>query len=117
MLTSMNTSDDPSQNNYVREAPLLIVEVLSSHTRRQDKTEKRTEYLSLPSLQEYVLIEQDIVEIEVQRRREAWRSSYYYLGQALVLESIGLELPVAAIYEKVENNDMQAHLARQNRED
>lgn len=50
-------NDDPSQDAYVRESPILIVEVLSGSTHRKDKTEKRAEYLALPSLLEYVLIE------------------------------------------------------------
>ncbi len=103
--------NDPSSDTYVRENPILIVEVLSSSTHRKDKTEKRTEYLALPSLLEYVLIEQDIAEVVVQRRSEAWRSSYYYPGSEVTLESIGLTIPVEAIYERVENGDMQTFRA------
>lgn len=99
--------DDPSTDDYVRERPLLIVEVLSSSTHRKDKTEKRAEYLALPSVQEYVMIAQDIAEIVVQRRSEAWRSTYYYPGDQLTLESIGLTLAVEAIYERVDNADMR----------
>jgi len=32
------------------------IEILSKSTRKKDKGEKRKEYLSLPSLEEYVLI-------------------------------------------------------------
>lgn len=99
-------NDDPSPDAYVRECPILLVEVLSANTHRKDKTEKRAEYLALPSLLEYVLIEQDIAEVVVQRRSESWRSTYYYPGQRLTLESIGLGLAVEAIYERVENKDM-----------
>lgn len=103
--------DDPSQDAYVRESPLLIVEVLSGSTHRKDKTEKRAEYLALPSLLEYVLIEQDMAEVVVQRRSEAWRSSYYYPGSSVTLESIGLTLAVEAIYERVDNADMRVFWA------
>lgn len=105
--------DDPSQDTYVRESPILIVEVLSGSTHRKDKTEKRAEYLALPSLLEYVLIEQDIAEVVVQRRNEGWRSSYHYPGSEVTLESIGLTLAVEAIYERVENADMRAFRAEQ----
>lgn len=103
--------DDPSQDTYVRESPILIVEVLSGSTHRKDKTEKRAEYLALPSLLEYVLIEQDIAEVVVQRRSEAWRSTYYYPGSTVTLESIGLTVPVEAIYERVDNADMRVFWA------
>ena len=108
--------DDPSQDAYVRESPLLIVEVLSGSTHRKDKTEKRAEYLALPSLLEYVLIEQDMAEVVVQRRSEAWRSSYYYPGSSVTLESIGLTLAVEAIYERVDNADMRVFWAEVNAE-
>jgi len=100
-------NDDASNDDYVRENPILIVEVLSSSTHRNDKTEKRAEYLALPSLLEYVLVEQTIAEVVVQRRSEAWRSSYYYPGSEVTLESIGLTLAVESIYERVDNEDMR----------
>jgi len=57
---------------YYTESPLIIVEVLSKSTRRTDETIKRINYLNIPDLQEYVLIEQDFVDIEVVRRSEGW---------------------------------------------
>ena len=50
---------------YYTESPVIIVEVLSKSTRRIDETTKRFSYMNIPGLQEYVLIEQDIVDIEV----------------------------------------------------
>ena len=89
---------------------MLLVEVLSRSTRQTDKGSKLTEYLALDSLQEYVLIEQDFVEIQVLRRRNNWRMESYYLGQAITLESVGTELTVEAIYHKVNNGDVKAWL-------
>lgn len=105
---------DHSDDNYVRENPVLIVEVISESTRRKDKTEKRLEYLALPSLLEYVLIEQDIAEVTVYRRNASWQPSYYYLGQEVLLESIGVTVLVEGIYERVENGDMARWLAAKN---
>ena len=93
--------------------PVLLVEVLSRSTRHTDKGSKLTEYLALDSLQEYVLIEQDFVEIQVLRRRNNWRMESYYLGQAITLESVGTELTVEAIYHKVNNGDVKAWLTQQ----
>lgn len=97
---------DSSQNEYVRECPLLIVEVISESTRRTDKTDKRLEYIALSSLLEYVLVEQDIAEVTVYRRSAGWQPSYYYLGEEVFLESVGALLLVEDIYERVENGDL-----------
>lgn len=105
--------DDPSDDEYVNESPVLIVEVLSRSTRRFDKTEKRAEYLALPSLQEYVLVEQDFAEVEVQRRSNHWRSESYYLGQDIHFESVAVSVSVEAIYQRVDNKDVEAFLLAQ----
>lgn len=47
--------DDP--NDYYKEKPCVIVEVLSASTNRTDKNEKRHAYLALPSLQLYLLVD------------------------------------------------------------
>jgi hypothetical protein len=60
----------------------------------------------MPSLQEYMLIEQDTVEVEVFRRSDSCRPSYYYWGDMVVLESVGLSLSVESIYERVRNEDV-----------
>ncbi|WP_020396946.1 Uma2 family endonuclease [Thiolinea disciformis] len=99
-------NDDPSQDAYVRERPILVVEVISESTRRTDKTDKRLEYIALPSLLEYVLIEQDIAEVTVYRRSAGWQPSYYYLGQEVTFESIHTTLKVEGIYERVENGEL-----------
>ncbi|MCK5917242.1 MAG: Uma2 family endonuclease [Cocleimonas sp.] len=102
--------NDSSDDDYIRKNPLIIIEVLSKSTRKKDKVEKRQEYLALPSLQEYVLIEQNFTEIDVQRRSESWRSSYYYLGDEITFESVDVTLSVEDIYQRVENKDMQDFL-------
>ena len=97
---------------YYTESPLIIVEVLSKSTRRIDETIKRTEYLNIPSLQEYVLIEQDIVDVEVVRRSEGWQSKHYFLGDELRFESIDLTLSVEDIYLRVHNEDVLEFLRK-----
>lgn len=99
-------NNDPSQDDYVRERPILVVEVISESTRRTDKIDKRLEYIALPSLLEYVLVEQDIAEVTVYRRSAGWQPSYYYLGQAVTLESINVTLHVEDIYARVENGEL-----------
>ena len=97
---------------YYTETPAIIIEVLSKSTRRMDETSKRFAYINIPSLQEYVLIEQDIVDIEVIRRSEGWISKHYYLGDEVTFESIDLSLSVEEIYQRVNNEDMLEFLAQ-----
>ena len=102
--------NDSSEDDYIRKNPLIIIEVLSKTTRKKDKVEKRKEYLALSSLQEYILIEQDFAEIDVQQRSENWRSSYYYLGDQITLKSVDITLSVEDIYQRIDNSDMQDFL-------
>lgn len=95
------------------ESPRLIVEVLSDSTRKFDKDLKRKIYQTIPTLEEYVLIEQDHVEIEISRKSADWHSSYYFLDDDVTFESIGLTLPVLELYSRVENKELQAFLAKQ----
>ena len=99
--------DDDNTDEYYTQSPRLIVEVLSNATRKLDNTLKRQAYQNLPSLEEYVLIEQNFVEIEVSRRAEHWQPCFYYLDDTLHLSSIDLNLPVVEIYQRVDNEEMR----------
>jgi Uma2 family endonuclease len=90
------------------ESPRIIVEVLSNSTRKYDRTLKRACYQNIPSLEEYVLIEQDRVEIEVCRKSEGWQSMFYYIDDEITFTSIDLTFPVLEIYSRVENDEMRA---------
>lgn len=94
-------------NDFFTQNPLLIVEVLSSSTQRTDRTLKRLAYQSLPSLQEYILIEQDFVDVEVSRRSANWDSHHYFLGDAVRFESLDFILPVTEIYRRVDNEELR----------
>ncbi|WP_394753241.1 Uma2 family endonuclease [Crenothrix sp.] len=93
-------------HNYYKNAPVIIVEVLSKSTRRFDKTNKRLQYQQIPSLEEYVLIEQDSAEIEVFSRQNHWQSAYYYLGDEITFTSLGVTVRVEDIYYQVNNEDV-----------
>jgi len=106
---AMVVCDDPQPHAYYTESPVLVVEVLSKSTRKLDETTKRRVYQSIPSLQEYVLIEQDIVDVEVCRRSEGWQPNHFFMGDDLTLESIGLTFNVNDIYLRVENEDVRSY--------
>lgn len=110
---SMVVCDEIEPHQYYSETPVLIVEVLSKSTRRIDETVKRRVYQSIPTLQEYVLIEQDIVDVEVCRRSEGWVSNHYFLGDQAWFESVDLTLDVAEIYARVDNDDVKTFIAEQ----
>ena len=92
-------------------APIIIVEVLSRSTRKTDTTTKLIRYINLPSLQEYVLIEPDIVSVQVLRRSKNWLPDYFFLGDEVTFESIGLTLPVEDLYDRVDNADINEYKA------
>ena len=105
-------SCEQEESEYYRNAPLLIVEVVSQSTRKKDNTIKRLSYQNIPSLEEYVLIEQNFVDIEMCRRKNHWRPEHYYLGDTVHFSSIDLTLSVEDIYARVMNDDMRAHRER-----
>lgn len=107
VLVSCNNDDGKT---HFTESPRIIVEVLSNSTRKFDKNLKRQIYQSIPSLEEYVLIEQDRVEITVFRKSVNWQPTYYFIEDEITFESIGLTLPVLEIYERVDNQEMQNFL-------
>ncbi|MBU2568763.1 MAG: Uma2 family endonuclease [Gammaproteobacteria bacterium] len=98
------------ESDYYKTQPVIIVEVLSPGTRRIDKTLKRQAYLSLESLQEYALVEQDKAEIEVFTRQSGWQAAYYYLGDTIYFESIDASISVEDIYYQVDNEDVLAFI-------
>jgi len=102
---------------YFTDAPVIIVEVLSKATRKLDESLKLLSYINLPSLKEYVLIEQDFVDIQVIRRSESWLPRHYFLGDDITFEAIGLTLPVEEIYARVTNEDMVEFLNAKARQD
>lgn len=86
--------------------PRIIVEVLSKSTASYDRGEKFQLYRSIPSLEEYVLIDSQRVAAEVFRKSEQgfWSlmSESYTLEGSIELASIGLTLPMRDIYDQTE---------------
>jgi hypothetical protein len=58
--------------------------------------------------QEYVLIKQDIVDVEVCRRSEGWVSEHYFMGDEVTFPAIDLTQTVNEIYERVVNEDVRS---------
>lgn len=82
--------------------PRLIVEVLSPSTARIDRNEKALNYREIQTLEEYVLVAQDKLEVTVFRRSEDWCGQVMTLrDESAELRSIDLSLPLDRIYEGV----------------
>jgi Uma2 family endonuclease len=94
-----NPPDDSFQDE-----PAVIVEVLSRRTRRIDEGEKKDAYLSIPSLDVYMLIEQDAPLVTVFRRTEVGfvREVYEGIDAVIPLAEVDIVLPLADVYAAVE---------------
>jgi Uma2 family endonuclease len=85
--------------------PILIIEVLSDSTGRYDRGKKFTEYQTLPSFTEYVLIHQDRPQVDSFLRQSdpnLWRTSEVNgLGNEMHFQSIDVRLSLSDIYHNV----------------
>lgn len=84
--------------------PKVIIEVLSPSTAAYDYTTKFAWYRKLPSLEEYVLVEQSGYRIDVFRRGDGgqWILTSFEGPDAVVrFESLGVGVPMADVYKKV----------------
>jgi Uma2 family endonuclease len=85
--------------------PTIIIEVLSKSTEAFDQNEKFDFYAELSSFQEYVLVSQERPYVQ-QFTRQAdnrWlRTVFNGLDAFLTLASVPCEIPLSAIYRRVE---------------
>jgi len=82
--------------------PIVIGEVLSRNTARYDRGQKFEMYKTIATFRDYLLIDQDVVDVEHRwRDGETWRSAHYTTGQSFTLTGIPLTIQVDALYEDV----------------
>ncbi len=99
----MVVCDRTDNDAYVKQKPCLLIEVLSPSTAMLDRREKLFNYQTLESLQEYVLVSQSEIKVELYRRDpEGWLVQSLSIGDSLQLQSIDLEIALSDIYEDVE---------------
>jgi Uma2 family endonuclease len=98
-------SCDPKDLNARKfiQSPKVIVEVLSPSTSTRDRVEKFSEYLQMPSLQEYLLVDSEKISVERYCRGEGrmWLYYPYIDGDTIALSSIEFELAIAQLYEGI----------------
>lgn len=101
ILVSCET--DP-ESPYFRNRPILIIEVTSPSTKHIDRREKLMFYLQIPSVLEYVVIDQHKMNVEVHRRQPngAWITYYFNERDDIVeLTSVDLSIPLPDLYRRV----------------
>jgi Uma2 family endonuclease len=77
--------------------PTVVVEVLLKSTERRDRTERFVLFQQLDSLEEYVLVSQDELQIEVRRRQgRNWIAQVGRAGETVQIH--GQEIEVDSIY-------------------
>lgn len=91
--------------------PVILIEVLSKSTRKYDRGEKFAAYRTIPSLKEYLTVEQSRIFIEqhVRQTNEQWSLTEFKDSQAVIpLASLGIELRVRDIYDNIELGEKDA---------
>src|SRR5208283_2854868 len=82
--------------------PVIVFEVLSPSTARDDRIIKSREYQATPSVQRYVMLEQDAVGATVYARSgEVWTHEILVADSILALPEIGVSLPLVELYEGI----------------
>lgn len=89
-----------AQNATVVHDPVVVFEVLSQSTAGYDRNVKAREYQATPSVQRYVMLEQDRVGATVHiRSGHVWTVEILTTDSMLDLPEIGVELRLDELYE------------------
>ena len=82
---------------------VLVVEVISPSTEREDRGRKKFDYFATPSIRQYAIIEQDERLIDLYTRTgDRWTDEIIEGDAVLKLSSIGVEVSLDMIYEDTE---------------
>lgn len=90
--------------------PTIIVEVLSQSTEGYDKTDKFRFYRSIPTFQEYILIDQNAYYLEHYSKigEKQWRLTEYDSEQDVIsLSCVEFQLTLSELYEQVDFSEIE----------
>ncbi len=83
--------------------PIVVIEVISPSTEREDRGRKKFDYFATPSIRQYAIIEQDERLIDLYTRTgDRWTDEIVEGDAVLKLSSIGVEINLDVIYEDTE---------------
>jgi Uma2 family endonuclease len=90
----------PLPDGYARD-PVLIAEVLSPSTMANDRGRKVEFYLSVPSLQTFLIVYQNEGRVEAWQRARDWEMQVFGLNDRIELPELGGGVAVADIYKHI----------------
>ena len=96
-----SSSDETDRDALVRERPCVIVEVLSPSTESDDRQGKFSLYRTIPSLRHYILVAQDVPQVEVFARDKAWKPDILFRGDTIDVCDGRATLVVDDIYDGI----------------
>ncbi len=101
--TDITVTCEPGGYKGIAAEPVLIVEIQSPSTERDDDFVKLPHYQSIPSLQEILYVESERAAATLYRRDgEGWATIDLDRADArLQLETIGLDIPLSSLYRGV----------------
>jgi Uma2 family endonuclease len=80
--------------------PVVIFEIVSNESDRRDRIIKNEEYSLTPSVQRYVMLEQDVpAALVFAREGDRWIGTLHKDDAVLAMPEIGIEIPLAEFYE------------------
>ena len=92
--------DPRDTERYFKRFPKVLIEVLSESTEMIDRREKFLSYRQIETLEEYILVAQDKIEVTVFRRANQWQPEILRgADDALQLPSVSFTVPLAKVYE------------------
>ena len=98
----MVACDPRDTDRHFKRFPKVLIEVLSPETERTDRREKFMAYTGIETVEEYVLVAQDRMEVTVFRRQARWAAEVLTKPmESLALRSLGFSLGLEAVYEGV----------------
>jgi Uma2 family endonuclease len=97
----MVACDPRDTHRLFREYPKLIFEILSDSTEKSNRFEKFHNYIQIETLEEYVVVAQDKMEVTVYRRVNNWKAEMFTgPKQEIEFKSVGLRMLVSEIYDQ-----------------
>lgn len=85
--------------------PRIIVEVTSSDSGNYDRGDKMRYYLSIPTIREYLIIDQDTASVTLYRREKTSDLGQFHyadgLDSEIILDSLGVSISLEELYENV----------------
>ncbi len=90
---------------------VAVFEIISPTSARVDRIVKVQEYLAVPSIRRYVIVESAYMGLTVMERSdgaESWSTTTLQREDALRMPDLGVEIPVAEIYEGMDYPNPEA---------